>query len=707
MAGSAAGAVRVLVRDANGAGLAGVMVSFTVSVGGGSVRPVAAITGEDGVASTVLTVGTVLGPNQVTATVEGLAPVSSILVSGLAGPSALVAISPRTLRFTLARTSEFITAVARDRFGNATGIPIAWTSRNPGLVSVSPSTGGSINVQVMSRPGQAWVVGTAGPATDSLLVSVLDANSTPCTYAASPTVLMAGESMSLEADAPACVRSEDAGVEYALISHFGSAAGTVFATVEVTPTGIVSLTPDAGSAADGPVVPRSTQPSADEFEHQLRGREQIEMGPRVAGARSWFGSQPPALVRTLREGDYTTANVNAFDFCANADTRTARVASVTGTAVILADTLNPPGGFSDAEYRAFGLMMDTLVSPLSAATFGSPTDVDGNGRVAILFTGAVNELTPVGSTSGIVLGFFYSRDLLPRESATSLCPGSNVSEMFYVLVPDPAGALSDARSKEFVQSLVVGTLVHEYQHLINASRRLYVNNTPSPNEELWLNEGLSHVAEELLFYKASQLSPRQNLGAAALTAGSAAREAFDSYGRSNVARYTQYLRAPELNSPISTEDFLGTRGATWSFLRYLADHAGSTDGDLWYRVVNSRTTGIANLDQALSGKGLSTLGLMHDWSTSVLLDDQVPSLQAAFQQPSWDFVTVLPAVSLAFNLSSTSMVNGLLSAATLRSGGSSFMRFGVAQNQEALLRITGPSGKPLASGVRLTVVRTR
>jgi hypothetical protein len=411
----------------------------------------------------------------------------------------------------------------------------------------------------------------------------------------------------------------------------------------------------------------------------------------------------------LREGDVTQVNVNAFDFCRKPDARPARVVALTNTAVILADLANPPGGFTDAEYRAFGMTMDTLVHPLNTAVFGTPSDIDGNGRVAILFTKAVNELTPFGSTGGIVLGFFYSRDLLPRESSSGGCAGSNVGELFYLMVPDTGGVVSDRRSKSFVERLAVGTIAHEFQHLINSSRRLYVNNSPSPNEELWLNEGLSHIAEELLFYRVSQLTPRQNLGASALQTGTGAREAFDTHGRGNLTRYQQYLRAPDLNSPISTQDFLATRGATWSYLRFLADRSGTTDGDLWYRIVNSQLTGLQNLDRALGGatSGLTALGLLRDWSASVLVDDHVPQTEVAFQQPSWDFVTGMPEVGLSSGVALGTLTNGLMQASSLRAGGSAYTRFGVPENQEALIRVTGASGRPISPGIRLTIVRTR
>jgi len=574
-------------------------------------------------------------------------------------------------------------------------------------LNVTPGNGNRAGLQVVSRPGQTYLVATAGGVSDSILVSVLAASSSPCLFAADPNTLATGGSMGLDNAGFACVRSEDAGAEYVLVASYGSPASTALVQVEATGNGIVApassvtLPPSQAFALD------QSAARAVAFETALRLRERSAIGSYVSGARSWFASRSPAITAIAREGDLTTVNVNAFDFCADPDLRTARVVAITNSAVILADTANPAGGFTDAEYRAFGVAMDTLVFPVDTTAFGAPMDIDGNGRVAILFTRAVNELTQRGSTSGVALGFFYMRDLLPRQSTLGACPGSNVREMFYLLVPDPTAVASDARSKSFVESVVVSTIAHEFQHLINASRRLYVTNAPSVNEEVWLNEGLSHIAEELVFYRASNLGPRQNIGASQLQTGSATRAAFETFLIGNFGRYLQFLRAPEVNSPIGSDDLLATRGATWAFLRYLADRAGATDGDLWYRLVNSQLTGVSNIEAAVSETGLTVLGALRDWSISVFADDNIPSGSVDFQQPSWNFVTGVPAVGLTFALTPAVLTNGLFRTFPLLAAGSSYMVFGVPQNQEALIQVTGSAGAPIPPGVRLLVMRTK
>ena len=56
---------------------------------------------------------------------------------------------------------------------------------------------------------------------------------------------------------------------------------------------------------------------------------------------------------------------------------------------------------------------DNVTYPTDAAYFNTPTDVDGNGRVIMLFSGHINELTPPNTQGGFVGGFFFAGDFFP------------------------------------------------------------------------------------------------------------------------------------------------------------------------------------------------------------------------------------------------------------------------------------------------------
>ncbi|HYC50739.1 MAG TPA: hypothetical protein VEB19_06510 [Gemmatimonadaceae bacterium] len=66
----------VEVRASDNLPSAGISVTFAVTAGGGSVNPTTAVTGTDGRASTVLTLGTAAGTNSVEVSASGLTPVT-------------------------------------------------------------------------------------------------------------------------------------------------------------------------------------------------------------------------------------------------------------------------------------------------------------------------------------------------------------------------------------------------------------------------------------------------------------------------------------------------------------------------------------------------------------------------------------------------------------------------------------------------------
>jgi hypothetical protein len=699
------GPFSVRVTDASGQALSGVLVNFAASLGAAQPSPVSDTTNANGVATSNITIGTAPGQNQVAALVRGLPEVQSAIVLAAAGEAEVVVPSQRLLRLTPALDSQLVSAIPRDQFGNIARDAVTWTSRNPAIAIPSSASGTTAYARVVSRPGQAWLVANAGAASDSILVAVQEAGGSPCAFVTPSVELPVGASLALEGTGLGCVRA-DAAAEYVLVAHYGTPISSSATTVALAAHGIVPL-PLAGTTASA--MAAQVEPLGNGFEHALRERERKSVGSWVSGAREWHRRRAAgmsALTAARREGDIIPVNVNAFDFCSSPTTRSARVMAITNGTIMLEDTSNPAGGFTTEEYQEMAAAMDTLVLPVDTAAFGAPSDVDNNGRIGVLFTRAVNELTPRGASNGVVLGFYYVRDLLPRTSAAGQCPGSNVGEMFYVLVPDATGAVSAPRSKAFVQRIVLSTIAHELQHLINASRRMYVNESPSVSEESWLNEGLSHIAEELLFYRVSGLSPRMNIAAGQLGPGGAVRAAYDLYMSGNFGRLSQYLQATEANSPLATNDELATRGASWSLLRYVADRTGATDGDLWRRLANARTTGVVNLDAQLLGTGLTTMTALRDWSVAMFVDDNVVAPPPALMHPSWNYRSAMPQVGMSFGLTAPALADGVVTPLPLRAGGSAYLRLASQAGSEVLIQVTNAGGLP-QPGVRLTLVRTR
>ncbi|MDF1506307.1 hypothetical protein PYV61_25350, partial [Roseisolibacter sp. H3M3-2] len=401
-------------------------------------------------------------------------------------------------------------------------------------------------------------------------------------------------------------------------------------------------------------------------------------------------------------GTLVTLNANGDVACSRPDNRVARVAAVSQRAIVVADTSNPMNGFTDADYASIAATFDTLVYAVDTRNFGEPSDIDRNAKVVLYYTSAVNALTPKDA-DWYVGGFFTPRDLFPARAAVAAdaCPASNEAEMFYLLVPDPGGMINGHRySKTFVASVTVATVAHEFEHLINASRRLYVNTSADDFEATWLDEGLAHVAEELVFYARSGLGPRRNLDATSLRGTPPVATAFTEQAIDNFDRLSLFLQAPARNSPYADDDSLATRGAAWGFLRYAADQLGGDETQTWNRLANSNASGLANVQQVF---GTDVAARFRDWATALLMDD-VPGAPARYQFPSWNLRSVYAAIDGTgyYPLQSYALTGGGSQTASLLAGGAAYMRFGVGAGRVASL-----TWEALPPTVSLALVRLR
>jgi len=411
----------------------------------------------------------------------------------------------------------------------------------------------------------------------------------------------------------------------------------------------------------------------DSFHDQLRVNERRLAAERLAVAPV----QPAELtVRVPEVGALLTVNTQARFACAAPVLTTGRVVAVGRTAIVLADTANPTGGFTNADFAEFATAFDSLVIPTITEAFGALTDIDRNGRVIIYFTKEVNALTPMGST-GIINGFVFARDLLRRAE----CNGSNEAELVYLLVPDPAGAINgNVRTKRSVSDRVLGTTAHEVQHLINAGRRLY--RPGGQLEEVWLDEGLSHVAEELLYYRVSGLSPLRSLGSVDIDASAWQRNAFNSFQFSNFGRLRLYLENPEATSPFNGSS-LAARGAVWAYLRFAADQLNVSGTQIWYRLANSSLTGTDNLTDAF---GNNPLELLHLWGVHLLREAYAEdSLEG--NRRSWQLASVFRSLGTPrFPLAARSPA--VDSRITIAAGAVAMLSFDVLPDRTVRVRVS-------------------
>ena len=289
--------------------------------------------------------------------------------------------------------------------------------------------------------------------------------------------------------------------------------------------------------------------------------------------------------------------------------------------------------------------------------------------------------------------------------------------MFYLLTPDPSGTVNaNRRTKDEVTLLNLTTIAHELQHLINSSRRLYVNTGARPNEETWLDEGLSHVAEELLYFRVANFTSRQNLNLTNVAGNSTRSDQFRNYASQNFSRFYSYLIAPEVNSPYAPNDSLATRGAIWNFLRYAAGRQGENGEASFLRaLVNSNTTGVNNLQNVLSGSQFADY--LRDWSVSLIADDfsvaTTAALSASYITPSWNFRSVYPGLRFGgstplgvYPIATRSLLSGSPQRVQLAGGTSSFVRFGIPAGRRVVITLSSNGALP-PSTLKYALVRLR
>ena len=619
-----------------------------------------------------------------------------------------VIITPGQARLAAVGDTARLHAGMYDDYGNPlTGSPVVWTSLDPAVFTIDQT--GLVTGTLAVSVGRA--VATVGAQADTAYVVVADPDASPCLGYPLPITLAVGQATAVNMTDATCIAAAS-DEEYVVVPWHGSAVGGSTVSLDVTGSGVSTLGPS--STISGTSAPRSAAPARSfAFERDLRELARHELMPLARSARAELEARKKSSVSAAKVpsylglGDFVQLNTRISSACGSPTLRTGRVAAITSRAIVVHDTTNPAGGFTDADYQRFAVAFDTLVAPVADAAFGAPTDLDVNGKVIIFFTRAVNELTPPNANYYFG-GFFHARDLLPQVAYGSpYCPGSNEREMFYMLAPDPAGVVNgNARTTGFVDTLTISTLAHENQHLVNFARRAYVNGA-TVDEEVWLNEGLSHIAEELVFYRASGVAPRQNLGGSAF--GSPVYdEMFARYMVPNLGRLRVFLENPQTTSPYSSNDDLGTRGAVWAFLRYAADHRGATDGDTWMRLVNATSYGLFNLADVF-GPGI--LGMMQQWQISLYTDDAVAGLDADFAQPSWDFRSIFPAVPgsprpYPLDANVLTLSTDVARSISLRGGSGAFLRFGIAGGREASIRVTS-AGFVAPVAVQAVVMRTR
>jgi len=421
----------------------------------------------------------------------------------------------------------------------------------------------------------------------------------PLSVTASADVLnlaLGADTVLLVEDTPVCLKVGSGGPqEYLAVVQSAATIGAArfdytFAGLRPEAPAPVAFGSHRAPRSPTAVGGRSLNTAQAEWGLFLREREDVLRAAAPTGGkavRATPGAVP--IIGDLRDFDVLRAD-GGFDQV------TARVRLVSERAILYED-ITAQLSLAQADIELFAGLFDDPIYPVDTATFGSPSDLDGNDRVIILCTPSVNRLTPLGSND-FVGGFFFGLDLLPESEH------SNAGEVFYVLVPDPTGTYGNVRNVDVVRSAVPPILAHEFQHMIHYNERI-IQREASTREAIWLSEGLAHMAEDLV---GEELRRRGRLAEA------------DEHQRGNRDRATLFLTEPSDVSLIiaAGSGSLAERGAAWLFLEYLRGQAGN---DTVLRLLTGATeTGTVNVE---SVTGREWPDLFSDWSAALELEHQI------------------------------------------------------------------------------------
>ncbi len=416
--------------------------------------------------------------------------------------------------------------------------------------------------------------------------------------AVNPTSLSAGEFTILDATQTACVRIPGAGAAEAQYLYVALAGeGTETSNGVSAPYRLQGgASPTASVATVRPTADVGQAPGlAQAFHDRLRARERaLTRQPAVVNAsRARISASvvptPPVV------GAKRTFNVCATTACDSFVQSTATAQVIGQRVAIFVDDSAPANGYTQSDLVTVGQLFDTQLYPIDTTAFGRESDLDSNGVVIVLLTQHVNELSPnCNTTRSVILGFFFGLDLLPSTA------NSNDGEVFYGLVPGTATP-GCSISNSFATETLPGVFIHEFQHMISFNQHVLIRG--GGVEDVWLNEGLSHFAEEL----GGEGVP-DNFCAPAFTN---CESQFNGGNLDNAYNYLDSLsfEAHFLIEPASSSGTLGERGSNWLFVRWLADHFAATQPqgtELTRALVQTSRAGAANV-AALTGEDFGTL----------------------------------------------------------------------------------------------------
>ena len=632
---------------------------------------------------------------------------------GQTTPSVVAITSPQTVL--VVGGSVTLTATVYDQDGKKiNNAAVEWRSLTPNVATVSAS-----GVVTGVATGQATIEAESSGRKGSINLTV---DPDPCT---NPIALSVGQVRVLSGPAAvACITlaptTSSSDFLFITANAEQDQDETAFYSV-VLPGGVAAMAEALRAMTFDPIAFAEMQ--AIQFveltEARMRAQGE-EIFRKVRPALRNVAYQDPKVALSVSaavaaEGDTITLRVpdiNSSNLCTTGFKEIrAAVKKTTAHATIVLDVASPTSGFSSNDFNEIGAEFESLIYPTDTAYFGRESDRNVDGRVTILYTPEVNRATPSGS-QGFVAGFFWPGDLVKKTEYAELglqCPQTNEQEIFYMLVPDPSGTInSNPRSVATVRQNTRGTIAHEFQHMINQGRRL-LNPAVDSAETTWLNEALSHMAEEVVGRAKRGFTDFQRLTYNDVNPNPSSSDDYQAFFRQNLLRYRSWMQRPDTSSPTSNSAGrqLAPRGAAWMLLRYAADfHSGGNMKSFLRRVVGGPDIGLRNLLQHSNGAQFDDL--LSGWLISQFTDGlNIPNLPARYQMNSWAVRDVMTGSNSTptFPLLVTPLPANV-DTKSISGSGNYFRLTRVGASPETTFRMQATSGSMVGfQGARVYVVR--
>jgi hypothetical protein len=220
-----------------------------------------------------------------------------------------------------------------------------------------------------------------------------------------------------------------------------------------------------------------------------------------------------------------------------ASTIQGEVVSVGPHAIVVRDTTHPTV-LDHAFAEQFRDDFEKVIMPRARQVFGTEPDIDGNGRVGLVFSRLTQQ-------QGVA--FFSACDL---QGALDGCPGTNRGEFLYLTPPDAIAPPYNT------PNAIKEILTHELSHLLHFNRKVLRNRLTAWTDTVYASEGIGALAQDVVGYQSGNLY--------------VAKAGLDGIDGFSLADVLDRRRRTGANDGV-------LRGASYLFFRYLYDRAGGDE----------------------------------------------------------------------------------------------------------------------------------